>query len=82
MVVTQDYLQKAITFFPASSECYINTDYQGVFTTQVAPASSSAQTDSGARQVQYATVEILADSVPIWGKCHKRMGRNFVLKEG
>ena len=57
--------------FPGQGSCYINGEYQGTYQAQVNSNSSKV--------VQYSTVEILADSIPIWGLCHRKPDRRSFL---
>ncbi|CAH2006229.1 unnamed protein product [Acanthoscelides obtectus] len=33
----------------------------------------------GNRVIQYSTVNITENSIPIWGSCHRRIGNNYIL---
>ncbi|XP_042243526.1 uncharacterized protein LOC121880402 [Homarus americanus] len=53
------------------SVCYFNLEYQGVYATQ--------SIISGGSDIHYLEVAIEADSIPIWGNCHRRLGNNVIL---
>ncbi|XP_042887996.1 uncharacterized protein LOC122263573 [Penaeus japonicus] len=58
-------------FDPGSCVCYFSLEYQGVYATQ--------SIISGGSTIQYLEVAIEADSIPIWGNCHRRLGNNVIL---
>jgi len=53
--------------------CYFPTEYQGDWMTQ---ASSR-----GGINLQYAPITILPESIPVWGVCHRRIGKRVILKD-
>ncbi len=34
------------------------------------------------REIAYTSVSVLFDSVPSWGRCHRRLGQHVILKMG
>ncbi|XP_037775418.1 uncharacterized protein LOC119572388 [Penaeus monodon] len=58
-------------FDPGNCVCYFSLEYQGVYATQ--------SIISGGSTIQYLEVAIEADSIPIWGNCHRRLGNNVIL---
>lgn len=56
---------------PAWCVCYFSLEYQGVYATQ--------SITSGSRDIHYLEVVIEADSIPIWGNCHRRLGNKVIL---
>lgn len=50
--------------------CYFATEMQGEYTTQTTVTHT----------VSYTHVNITEDSIPIWGLCHRRIGKNIVLR--
>jgi len=53
--------------------CYFPTEYQGEYMTQ---ASSR-----GGINLQYAPITILPESIPVWGICHRRIGKRVILMD-
>ena len=53
--------------------CYFPTEYQGEWMTQ---ASSR-----GGINLQYAPITILGESIPVWGVCHRRIGKRVILMD-
>ncbi|XP_018568692.1 uncharacterized protein LOC108908962 isoform X2 [Anoplophora glabripennis] len=62
-------LMNQLTTLEAS--CYFPQEFQGEFQMQ-----SSASIANG---VEYNTLNITENSIPIWGNCHRRIGNNFIL---
>nr|XP_045585186.1 uncharacterized protein LOC123747194 [Procambarus clarkii] len=56
---------------PGTAVCYFSLEYQGTYATQ--------SIISGGSDVRYLEVVIQADSIPIWGTCHRRLGNNVIL---
>ncbi|CAL4137486.1 unnamed protein product, partial [Meganyctiphanes norvegica] len=54
-----------------SSVCYFGLEYQGLYVTQ--------SIISGGSDLHYLEVVIQADSIPVWGMCHRRLGNNVIL---
>lgn len=50
--------------------CYFPPEFQGEYKMQ------SSNTGEG---IQYSVLNITANSIPIWGNCHRRIGNNFML---
>nr|CAD7405109.1 unnamed protein product [Timema cristinae] len=59
---------------PGKASCYFSIELQGEFVMQ------STVNPIGSR-VQYSHVNITADSIPIWGHCHRRIGNNVILMD-
>ncbi|XP_023332312.1 uncharacterized protein LOC111704325 isoform X3 [Eurytemora carolleeae] len=53
--------------------CYISAEYQGVYLTQ-------SQLIQGGG-VDYSRVDVLPNSIPNWGECYRKSGRNIILKQ-
>ncbi|KAG5885062.1 hypothetical protein JTB14_018292 [Gonioctena quinquepunctata] len=53
------------------ASCYFPQEFQGEFVMQ-----STASAGIG---IQYSTLNITENSIPIWGNCHRRIGNNFIL---
>jgi len=47
-------------------------EFQGEFLTQSLTS----------REIAYNSVSVLFDSIGNWGRCHKRIGRNVILRQG
>ncbi|XP_046406160.1 uncharacterized protein LOC124171057 [Ischnura elegans] len=58
----------------ASAACYFPGELQGDFVMQ-------STATAGGSQVQYSALNISADSIPIWGHCHRRIGPNVLLMD-
>ncbi|XP_076262608.1 uncharacterized protein LOC143197765 isoform X2 [Rhynchophorus ferrugineus] len=54
-----------------TASCYFSQQFQGEFVMQ-----TSANVGSG---IQYSPLTINANSISIWGNCHKRHGNNIIL---
>ena len=63
------------------SGCYFSVDFQGEFVTQVASSFGGPDTNLARDQIQYSRVHIQPDGIPIWGKCHQKIGKNVILVE-
>ena len=59
------------------SICYFPIEYQGTFLIQ----TQAQPTTEGGNIVSYSEITIEADSIPPWGRCHKRRGNNVILKD-
>ena len=57
--------------------CYFAAELQGEFVMQLQFQSTQA----GIGHVQYSQVNISADNIPIWGRCHRRVGNNVILMD-
>ena len=53
----------------ASAGCYFPLEFQGEFASQ----------SLSSREIAYNTFSVLFDSIPSWGKCHRRLGRHVIL---
>ncbi|XP_071453396.1 uncharacterized protein [Hetaerina americana] len=58
----------------ATAACYFPAELQGDFVMQ-------STVTAGGGQVQYSALNISADSIPIWGHCHRRIGTNVLLMD-
>ncbi|KAJ8980707.1 hypothetical protein NQ317_019201 [Molorchus minor] len=61
----------AIKLSSFEASCYFPQEFQGEFLMQ-----SSVNVGNG---VQYSTLNITENSIPIWGNCHRRIGNAFIL---
>lgn len=59
------------TGFTMSLACYFPQEFQGEYTMQ--------STMNAGSTIQYSSINITSNSIPIWGTCHKRIGNNFIL---
>ncbi|CAG9816708.1 unnamed protein product [Phaedon cochleariae] len=55
----------------AEASCYFPQEFQGEFVLQ--------NTVTAGMGIQYSTLNITDNSIPIWGNCHRRIGNNFIL---
>ena len=51
--------------------CFFPMEFQGEFMTQASTR--------GGPNLQYAPITILAETIQIWGVCHRRFGNRFIL---
>ncbi|XP_043282381.1 uncharacterized protein [Venturia canescens] len=58
--------------------CYFPAEFQGEFLMQVSGRGARGSTNTG-EPIQYSSVNITYDSIPVWGYCHKRVGDNVLL---
>ncbi len=72
------YKMSCVFFFSVGCHCYLNCDYQGDFQVQV---SSAVLEPSGHRRITYVPVRVEADGIPIYGRCHRKMGDTVILRE-
>ncbi|XP_020289129.1 uncharacterized protein LOC109857350 [Pseudomyrmex gracilis] len=56
--------------------CYFSAEFQGEFVTQV---SGKGVGDMANEPIQYSTINITFNAIPVWGYCHKRVGDNVLL---
>lgn len=68
--------------------CYFPAELQGEFVMQLQFQSAGQQglqvgqgAQAGIGHVQYSQVNISADNIPIWGRCHRRIGNNVILMD-
>ncbi|XP_015594550.1 uncharacterized protein LOC107267400 isoform X3 [Cephus cinctus] len=58
--------------------CYFSAEFQGEFVMQVSGKSPRGSMSRGG-PIQYSTVNITFDSIPVWGYCHQRVGDRVLL---
>ncbi|XP_048511190.1 uncharacterized protein LOC105687286 isoform X2 [Athalia rosae] len=58
--------------------CYFSAEYQGEFVMQVSGTGAKGSTNMG-EPVQYSSVNITFNSIPVWGYCRRRVGQNVLL---
>ncbi|XP_017763106.1 PREDICTED: uncharacterized protein LOC108552923 [Eufriesea mexicana] len=58
--------------------CYFPAEFQGEFVTQVSGKEAS---DTSNEPIQYSTINITFNAIPVWGYCHKRVGDNVLLMD-
>ena len=58
--------------------CYFPAEFQGEFLMQVSGRGAKGSTNMG-EPIQYSTVNITYDAIPVWGYCRKRIGDNLLL---
>ena len=56
--------------------CYFPIEYQGTFLMQ---NTASINGSTGASVVSYSEITVEADSIPPWGRCHRRRGNTVFL---
>ncbi|XP_035228233.1 uncharacterized protein LOC118200379, partial [Stegodyphus dumicola] len=59
-----------------SSICYFPIEFQGTFLTQTQSLAAF-----GGHTVTYSEITVEVDSIPPWGRCHRRRGNNVILKD-
>ncbi|KAI4492791.1 hypothetical protein M0804_002582 [Polistes exclamans] len=57
--------------------CYFPAEYQGEFVTQVNVKDSTIGTTNV--PIQYSTINITYNAIPVWGFCRRRVGENVLL---
>ncbi|XP_043499321.1 uncharacterized protein LOC122522343 [Polistes fuscatus] len=57
--------------------CYFPAEYQGEFVTQVNVKDSTIGTTN--KPIQYSTINITYNAIPVWGFCRRRVGENVLL---
>lgn len=75
-VITSDGLQGYDPQFMVG--CYFPAEFQGEFVTQV---SGKEVTDTSNEPVQYSTINVTFNAIPVWGYCHRRVGDNVLLMD-
>ncbi|XP_063971835.1 uncharacterized protein LOC135159751 isoform X2 [Diachasmimorpha longicaudata] len=60
------------------ARCYFPAEFQGEFLTQVSGVEARGSSNTG-EPIQYSSVNITYDSIPVWGYCHKRFEENVLL---
>ncbi|XP_060828885.1 uncharacterized protein LOC132914083 isoform X1 [Bombus pascuorum] len=58
--------------------CYFPAEFQGEFVTQVSGKEAS---DTSNEPIQYSTINITFNAIPVWGYCHRRIGDNVLLMD-
>lgn len=56
--------------------CYFPIEFQGTFLTQ-----TQATPAYGGHTVTYSEITVEVDSIPPWGRCHRRRGNKVILKD-
>lgn len=56
--------------------CYFPAEFQGEFVTQVSGKDARGIANE---PIQYSTINITFNAIPVWGYCHKRVGDNVLL---
>ncbi|EZA57809.1 hypothetical protein X777_00911 [Ooceraea biroi] len=56
--------------------CYFPAEFQGEFVMQVSGKGAGGMTNE---PIQYSTINITFNSIPVWGFCHRRVGDNVLL---
>ncbi|XP_058808315.1 uncharacterized protein LOC131673935 isoform X2 [Phymastichus coffea] len=71
-----------------SSGCYFSAEYQGEFVMQVSSGNSIGNVrgnlntfDDGEPIVQYSTINITFNAIPVWGYCHKKIADKVLLRD-
>ncbi|XP_076396125.1 uncharacterized protein LOC100883440 isoform X1 [Megachile rotundata] len=75
-VITSDGLQGYDPQFMVG--CYFPAEFQGEFVTQV---SGKEAGDTSSEPIQYSTINITFNAIPVWGYCHRRVGDNVLLMD-
>ncbi|KMR04541.1 hypothetical protein RF55_643, partial [Lasius niger] len=58
--------------------CYFPAEFQGEFVTQV---NGKGVRSMANEPIQYSTINITFNAIPVWGYCHKRVGDNVLLMD-
>lgn len=58
--------------------CYFPAEFQGEFVTQVNGKGVGSMANE---PIQYSTINITFNAIPVWGYCHKRVGDNVLLMD-
>ncbi|KAL0108161.1 hypothetical protein PUN28_015033 [Cardiocondyla obscurior] len=58
--------------------CYFSAEFQGEFVTQVSGKGAGGMVNE---PIQYSTINITFNAIPVWGYCHKRVGDNVLLMD-
>ena len=68
-----------------TSGCYFSAEYQGEFVMQVSSGNSvgspGAPLDDGEPVVQYSTLNITFNAIPVWGYCHRKIDDKVLLMD-
>lgn len=73
VITSDDALQGYDPLFMVG--CYFPAEFQGEFVTQVSGKDTSNE------PIQYSTINITFNAVPVWGYCHRRIGDNVLLMD-
>lgn len=73
-VITSEVLQGYDPQFMVG--CYFPAEFQGEFVTQVSGKDARGIANE---PIQYSTINITFNAIPVWGYCHKRVGDNVLL---
>lgn len=73
VITSDDALQGYDPLFMVG--CYFPAEFQGEFVTQVSGKDTSNE------PIQYSTINITFNAVPVWGYCHRRVGDNVLLMD-
>ncbi|GAB6021794.1 hypothetical protein CHUAL_004371 [Chamberlinius hualienensis] len=60
--------------FTMTDACYFSQEFQGSFVGQYLANESGQST-------HYSEINIVVDSIPVWGMCHKKYGHNVLLRD-
>ncbi|XP_050460596.1 uncharacterized protein LOC126856262 isoform X2 [Cataglyphis hispanica] len=58
--------------------CYFPAEFQGEFVTQVSGKGVGSMANE---PIQYSTIIITFNAIPVWGYCHKKVGDNMLLMD-
>ncbi|KAJ8679253.1 hypothetical protein QAD02_015040 [Eretmocerus hayati] len=71
-----------------TSGCYFSAEYQGEFVMQISSGNSIGNSrgnispfDDGEPIVQYSTLNITFNAIPVWGYCHKKIDDKVLLRD-
>ncbi|XP_011693076.1 PREDICTED: uncharacterized protein LOC105453073 isoform X1 [Wasmannia auropunctata] len=73
-IITSEVLQDYDPKFMVG--CYFPAEFQGEFVTQVSGKGAGGMANE---PIQYSTINITFNAIPVWGFCHKRVGDNVLL---
>nr|XP_012215431.1 PREDICTED: uncharacterized protein LOC105667894 isoform X1 [Linepithema humile] len=75
-VVLRDYIPNSES--KTTGGCYFPAEYQGEFVMQVSGMGAGGIMYE---PIQYSTINITFNSIPVWGYCHERKGDNVLLMD-
>ncbi|KAM0736266.1 hypothetical protein ACS0PU_010227 [Formica fusca] len=58
--------------------CYFPAEFQGEFVMQVSGKGVGSMANE---PIQYSTINITFNAIPVWGYCHKKVGDNVLLMD-
>ncbi|XP_070163820.1 uncharacterized protein [Polyergus mexicanus] len=58
--------------------CYFPAEFQGEFVMQVSGKGVGSMANE---PIQYSTINITFNAIPVWGYCHKKIGDNVLLMD-